>query len=142
VSERWFFRIVFFLSIALSIGGVAFAIFYSKHDVDGQRGGAIADIIALAALFGTRNYAAGVYEALTRESIGRRVRIFNLTKSRNNTSVTVSTAIPLEAKIKGLEARLGLEAQGQVKQNIWLALSTTVGTAFWGFGDIFVHWFM
>jgi hypothetical protein len=128
----------------ISIGGVAFAAYYSKDPGDGGRGGAIAVIISFAALFGTRNYAADVYEALTSRSISRRARILRfkekLPAGLNNTAASASPDIPVEVKIRGLEARLSLDAKGQVNQNIWLALSTTIGTGFWGFGDILARW--
>lgn len=143
LSEAGFFRIVWIGAVVLSVGGVIFAAFVSKDMADGGRGGALADALALAALFGTRNYAADTYEALTTRAIELRSRILKLSGSG-----AVPGAIPNEeseiAEVKrrlgAFETRLRLDAQGAYTQNFALAVATFVGTVFWGFGDLFAAW--
>ena len=132
-SERALFRAIGFLAIAASLIGVARA-WWIGDPLEGGRGGAIAVALALTALFATRNYAAEVYDALTSPAQDLQSRILKLTKGRLAEAPKLATP---EQKMKALEARLKLEAEGQRMQNFWLALSTAVGTIFWGFGDLF-----
>lgn len=136
LSERALFRTIGFLAIAASLAGVAYAVWLGEP-LEGGRGGALAVALALTTLFATRNYAAEVYDALTNPAQDLQTRILRLTKGRLKERPQLATP---EQKMKALEARLKLEAEGQSLQNFWLALATGVGTLFWGFGDVFAGW--
>lgn len=144
LSEPGFFRVLWITAIVLSVGGVLVAAFCTKDAADGGRGGALADALALAALFGTRNYAADTYEALTTGAEQLKSRIWRL-KAIGTPPESAPEASELKkigARISAFETRLKLDAQGAYAQNFALAIATAVGTIFWGFGDIFARWVM
>jgi hypothetical protein len=149
VKEKHFFILILILAVMASIAGIVVASTWSCKVADGQRGGAIADAIALWALFATRNYAADIYDALTRGSKDQIKRILTLKKSNDKTIVQTAVLQTgdvdedeknetelINEKIEALETRLRIEAEGQKSQNKYLAWSTVIGTIVWGFGDI------
>ena len=138
MSEKCYFHLIMWAAVVLSIGGVILAAFVLKEPSHGGRGGALAVAIALFSLFATRNYAADVYDALTRRSHEIKTRILKLTSEGQDKN---SPSSP-EQKLNALEARLRLDAEGLRDQNMCLAIATGLGTIFWGFGDIFAVWFM
>jgi hypothetical protein len=151
VSEAGFFRGIAAAAVLLSLGGVVYAV-RAGHSETAGRGGALADAIALAALFGTRNYAADTYYALTQTLPAQRARILNFKTASDIRTAPITDSAPtpavetkvaeLEGKLNAMEKRLALDSDGQALQNKCLAFATFVGTIFWGFGDIFAGWFI
>ena len=139
MTERRLFIIIGGTSIFVSLCGVIIAAFVVVDASHGGRGGAIGVAIALVAFFATRNYAGEVYDALTNPAKNVKTRILKLTKGTLHEKPELDSPAH---KLKALEARLNLERQGQMMQNIWLAVSTGIGTIFWGFGDLFAKWIM
>jgi ABC-type transport system involved in cytochrome bd biosynthesis fused ATPase/permease subunit len=135
IPETLFLQSITVACVTLSFGGVFLSAFVwdSSH---GGRGGALAVALALFALFATRNDAVEMYDALTHRGEQLKARILNLTRSTRRED-PIRTA---EEKLTALEKRLEWEAEGQRVQNFYLALSTAVGTVFWGFGDLFAFW--
>jgi len=137
--------------VLLSLGGVVYAV-QAGHAENAGRGGALADAIALAALFGTRNYAADTYHALTQTSPAQRARILDFKTAYDIRTTVIAdsartpaveiTVANIEGKLNAMEQRLSLDSDGQALQNRCLALATFVGTIFWGFGDILAGWFI
>lgn len=120
------------LCLLASLLGLAIGVHYSSPN-DAGKGGAVADIIALLALFSTRNYAADIYETLTK-SQERAKRIIRLRKS-GQSDRPIDEINGVVEKFKALELRLEVQAAEQTRANVFLAISTTVGTSTWGFGD-------
>lgn len=138
MSEKTFFRLILTLAILFSVGGVWLSSFILEDPRDGGRGGALAVALALVSLFTTRNYAMDVYESLTATLPNIRTRIIQLTKTESKTLPHATS----DQKLDAFKIRLRLEAEGQKNQNVCLAISTGIGTIFWGFGDIFASWLM
>ncbi len=139
MSERMLFLMIGVIAILAAVVGVLLAAYVFENADHGGRGGAVAVAIALVTLFATRNYANDVYDALTNPSQDVRTRILKLTKGTLPNAPSLTNA---DQKLTALEARFRLEAEGQRTKNIWLAVSTAVGTIFWGFGDLFAKWLM
>ena len=142
--ERSFFWIILALCTLSSALGIAYGVHYSSVN-DAGKGGAVADSIALLALFSTRNYAANVYGTLNRSK--ERVRRILRLRQANQDKKPIDEISGLSEKFKTLELRLKIEGDNQYRANIFLAISTIIGTLTWGFGDDiakyiieFMHW--
>ena|SRR5258705_3442742 len=117
-------------SIVLSIAGIVWGIL-SKDPANGARGGAIAVMVSLVALFISRGYGAKVYDIIARQmqEIGK--------SADRPQGMSVEERIQaLKNQITGLGEQIGLNTQEQFEQNVFLALSTATGTLAWGFGDM------
>ena len=123
--------LVFLLACVSSAAGLVWGV-ETNSPTNGTRGGAAADMIALLALFLSRNTGAKVHRSIANQ-------ISDIEK-RSPSAGVKDTLNLLAATVTGITFRLNAEADEQRIQNIWLALSTTVATIVWGFGDIFVTW--
>lgn len=133
VSEKGFFVGLVIVACLVSLAGIFWAAFISGNSDDGGRGGAIAVGLSLFALFGTRNYAAEMYEAMTTNRGDSERRILKLTRPGQQPG---TAPVKTDERVTALVARLQSEAEGQKLQNKCLALSSGVGTIAWGFGDV------
>lgn len=118
VLERRRFRIILWISIILSFGGVPFAYLTGKA-TDGQCGGALAVALALTTLFVSKDIGRKVFED-----------IINRKASSAQDIPTLVTAIQ-EAYKEAYETT----ETGERRKNHCLAWATAIGTLFWGFGD-------
>jgi hypothetical protein len=148
MSQKQMYLGVFFLSAAISLGGIPFAAYVCKSDSDGGRGGAIGAALAFLFLFGTNDYGTKLFKAVTEQLPDLRARILRLkTQAAAPAEVTPPTVearvASLEQKISKIETafdmlvnRIDIDGQGQRAQSIWLAVATVIGTIAWGFGDL------
>lgn len=111
LEDKWHIAILY-IAVILSLGGVFFAIYVLHDPSQGDRGGALGTIISFFSLFVDNNYRRRTFKALTR---GR-------DKSKSAQDIDVS---------------LSVEADSKRAQNIYMALSASISTLFWGFGDVF-----
>ena len=148
MSQKQMYLGVFFLSAAISLGGIPFAAYICKSDADAGRGGAIGAALAFLFLFVTNDYGTKLFRAVTKELPELRARVARLkTQTEAPPEVTAPTVeanvARLEQKINKIESevstlvnRIDIDGQGQRAQNIWLAVATVIGTIAWGFGDL------
>jgi hypothetical protein len=117
VPQPWRYAAVITLSFAISIAGVLWAA--HRHTwQEGGRGGALATLVSLAALFLRPDYGLRIYEA-------RKARI----------KPNLSKLDELAEELKALVAGWRINSRGQAHQNRALVIASFIGTFFWGFGD-------
>jgi hypothetical protein len=124
-------------SIVLSILGIIWGVL-SANPANGARGGALAVMISLVALFISREYGAKVYDIIAHQmqEIGRSA------DSPRETSIEENIEA-LKNQLTAMGEQSRLNGQEQSKQNFVLAVATAIGTFVWGFGDMittFVLW--
>jgi len=137
VPELPTYRLIFFLSIILSLTGIVVGVFRQK-DADGQRGGAIADMIALYILF-VRHDENSAYRVLSIEIPAFRKFLQKFGPLTDAQAIRI-LALDLEAQTASINMQLKEGSERQETQNFWLAWTTIVGTLFWGFGDLPTRW--
>ena len=106
-------------AIAMSIGGIAYAVLWGVA-ADGGRGGAVAVALTFFILFMGRGTAEAALEA-------------ELPKAADPAE---ETALDL-ARIRNAVAAM---LDWSHKEKIYLTVSSVVGTLAWGFGDIIALW--
>lgn len=138
--------------------GVHLAIASSDPTTAG-RGGAIAVALSFGALFISRNYGHSFQKLLTqslpklKEELDKVMPLKQDPPAEDNTDEEVKRlkvrVQSLETAVNGLKSfenaisrRLNADAKGYKCQNVYLAMSSIVGTMFWGFGDVFAGWFI
>jgi hypothetical protein len=148
MSQKQMYLGVFFLSSAISLGGIPFAAYVCKSDADGGRGGAIGAALAFLFLFVTNDYGTKLFKAVTIELPDLKARVERLkTHAAAPAEVTPANGeanvARLEHKIGKIETEIGtlvnrmdIDGQGQRAQSNWLAVATCIGTIAWGFGDL------
>jgi hypothetical protein len=122
LTQPWRYRLVFATCILLSIGGILWGI-HVNIAAAAQRGGALATMFAFVNLLLRPDYGLLIYNEFK--------------------AAIKSDDLPTRIKeqLAALELSMAINADGQEKQNRWIAGSTAVGTIFWGFGDVFASWF-
>jgi hypothetical protein len=148
MSQKRIYVGVFFLSTAISLGGIPFAAYICKCDADAGRGGALGSALAFLFLFITNDYGTKLFQAVTKELPGLKARVARL---KTQVAAPAEVTLPdveakvarLEQKISKIETEVGtlvnridIDGQGQRAQSIWLAVATVIGTIAWGFGDL------
>ncbi len=140
MSKLWFHRQLYWaillLVIVLSAGGIFVAGFITKDPLDGTRGGALAVGLSLVVLFLRPNYGQRVYKILTIEAVRTKVIIESLKVNPHPASSAPSEKDKIDALVAGAKA----DTDEQQLQNIFLALSSGIGTLVWGFGDLPATW--
>jgi len=140
MSKPWLCRqlywVILSLVILLSAGGIFVAGFITKDPLDATRGGALAVGLSLIVLFLRPNYGQRVYEILTIEAVRTRTIIESLKVNPQPVSPSPSEKEKIDALVAGAKA----DTDEQKLQNIFLALSSGIGTLVWGFGDFPAKW--
>lgn len=131
------YRLIFFLSIVLSLIGIVVGVLRHSN-ADGQRGGALADMIALYTLF-VRHDDNSAYRVLSIEIPAFRKFLEKFGPLTDAQAIRI-LALDLEAQAASINMQLKDGAERQETQNFWLAWTTVVGTLFWGFGDLPTQW--
>ena len=125
-------------SAFLSLGGVSVAAF-SLHDPShGGRGGAVASAASLLALFANKPYGLRFLESATR----RQERIDRLGQLSGPDKAHTTESDRLKNHVQAIRTTLLIDVLGQQIQNRSIAWSASIGTIFWGYGDIFAQWLM
>lgn len=136
---------ILMLAIALSAGGIAYAVHCSKNKDDGGRGGALAVALAFVVLFVSRGQGAKVYDILADEGPELLKKIEALQAAGpalGETAGKVANNPTAETKVNALVAKLRTDSNDQRKQNIYLAFTSVIGTLAWGFGDLIAKKFI
>jgi len=108
-------------AVGLSVGGVAWAVFWNAP-ADGGRGGALAVALAFYMLFAGRGTAAAAPEA--------------------DLPAPASPLEEVEQELAKVRASLGALIDWSGKEKVYLTISSVVGTLFWGFGDLLARVFI
>ncbi len=148
MSQKQMYLGVFFVSTAISLGGIPFAAYICKSDADAGRGGALGSALAFLFLFVTNDYGTKLFKAVTKDLPELKARVERL-KAHAAAPAEAAPATGevkiamLEQKISKIETevstlvnRIDIDGQGQRAQSIWLAVATVIGTIAWGFGDL------
>jgi hypothetical protein len=123
----------------VSLLSIAYAVLYSHSAVDGTRGGALATALSLFIVFG--RYDVSPAEIALLENLPKFREWLRKLSPEQDLSVQVQDLEDdLKGQIGGLQLRLNRRASHQEAQNLSLAMSTVIGTLFWGFGDIPTNW--
>jgi hypothetical protein len=136
------YLVVLAVAIALSVGGIAYAVHGSKNKDDGGRGGALAVAVAFIVLFVSRSQGARVYTILAEEGPELLNRIEAQAGATPDPAAKQADGSPAETKVDALLAKLRTDANEQRIQNIYLALTSVIGTLAWGFGDLIAKRFI
>jgi hypothetical protein len=131
------YRLLFISSLIVSIAFVGIGV-HRKQISDGQRGGAIADMIALYVLFVRRDDNA-TFQILF-SSIPALLKTLDEFGPLTTEQQFRVLALDLKTRTDAIELKLKDSSQRQEIQNSWLAWTTVVGTVFWGFGDWPTQW--
>jgi hypothetical protein len=132
---KWYWIILLLSAISSITGIVAGGFFFEP--ADGGRGGAVAVVISLIALFTSRGYGTRIYNIIVNEIEG----LVNIDSDTSNNAPVDREYVrehiqSLKIQLTALSHHLSLDATEQRIQNIFLAVSTAIGTFVWGFGDI------
>jgi len=130
------------LAIALSAGGIAYAVHGSKNKDDGGRGGALAVAVAFIVLFVGRSQGTKVYTILAEEGPQLLNSIEAQAGATPDPTADQADSSPVETRVNALLAKLRTDANEQRIQNIYLALTSVIGTLAWGFGDLIAKQFI
>jgi hypothetical protein len=136
---------ILILAIALSAGGIAYAVHCSKNQDDGGRGGALAVALAFVVLFVSRGQGAKVYDILADEGpeLLKKIEALQVTRpALGETAGKVANNPTAETRVNALVAKLRTDSNDQRKQNIYLAFTSVIGTLAWGFGDLIAKKFI
>lgn len=132
-----------FVSATLSIGGVAYGVCISGDPADGGRGGAVAVAVSFAVLFFSRSNGAELYKILVDEVPKVRAILDAIAGKTAGTPLEPMAAFSdrldqLTKRLNALTKRLEIDSGAQFKQNLFLTISSVIGTLTWGFGDLAV----
>ena len=108
--------------LLFSLAGIVYAVCWGSPG-DGGRGGAMAVALAFAALFTSAPSLQELLEAPKEDGTPG----FDELESQD--------------KIKRLRSAVALVADTQREQNIYLVITSVVGTLVWAFGDVVAVWF-
>jgi hypothetical protein len=123
ISQPWRYVLLISSSLFLSCAGVIWAVSI-KSVSDGGRGGALAAVVALCAIFLRPDYG-----------------IINYQKNEKHISEAhLSEIHQLIKKHEALVKAIKINSDGQTHQNRALVIASIIGTIFWGFGDKFATW--
>ena len=121
--------LVMCLCVVLSVGGVMYAVVFGDA-CDGGRGGALAVALTFAMLFLDRRTPTAYLEMALPAAVDAPTNdplksyLGELKTAANQTRNAVAAVLDWAAR-----------------QRWPLAISSVVGTVFWGFGDVFAGWF-
>ncbi|MBV9391073.1 MAG: hypothetical protein JOY96_04190 [Verrucomicrobia bacterium] len=139
MSQKNRYRAVLVAAIAVSVGGIIWAI-STKHSEYGDRGGAIAVAVALVVFFLDRNYPDKLYKIVSREASELRK---DLPEEERQAAASLQTddlerrIATLEKGIKDIHTKVNLRSESQKLQTKYLVWATLIGTLVWGFGGAF-----
>jgi hypothetical protein len=122
---------VLVLSVVLSLGSIGACIALNRP-ADAGRGGAIAVAISFGMLFLSRGRGAQTFDTLYDGLPTLRTELEALTASDPKPE---ASAAQIKRLATALKTWLTIDAQATSRQNIFLAISSVVGTLAWGFGD-------
>ena len=121
-SQKEVLRAVLAASLILSVGGIAYAVFFGTA-ADGGRGGAVSVAISFAALFAARSTPQDVLEITDPRTGQPRIE-----------------GGSLEQRIRVLKTAIATMLDSQRLEKAYLTWSSMVGTLVWGFGDLIALW--
>src|ERR1700722_20243099 len=127
------YRLLFIFAFLISAAWVGIGV-HRKQNIDGQRGGAIADMIALYVLV-VRGDDDSTFKILFSEFPALRKSFEEIGPLTNEQQIRI-LALDLKSRTDAIDLKLQDSSGRQEIQNCWLAWTTVVGTLFWGFGDI------
>jgi hypothetical protein len=142
------------LAIALSAGGIAYAVHCSKNKDDAGRGGALAVALAFVVLFVSRGQGARVYDILAVEGPELLKKIDEPQAAKPEPgagpalvpqdllAAALAGKSPAEIKMDALLVKLRRDSDDQRIQNIYLAFTSVIGTLVWGLGDLIAKKFI
>jgi hypothetical protein len=149
LSERRLRALLIGAAIALSAGGVAYAVCCSGRAVDGGRGGALAVAVTLVGYFLRTDLGPALRRFFTQRAPAIRDAIATLRKAKGSESAagapaaaaSVKAAAPpegaaLEARLDALETQVRIATNSDRAMNRAFAIASAVGTLGWGFGDV------
>lgn len=142
LSDATKYRSLLFVYVLPSLIGLIVAIFYTKVEADGARGGAITVAISLFNLFINRSYAAQIYKARTEKIPEALAKLRNLVLEEGikPPEETTTSGTQESRTMRALADWFETEFVGQTTQNRYLAITSAVGTLVWGFGDYIARW--
>lgn len=123
------------IGVGIAIGGIFFAIFITKVDNHGYRGGVIAVAISFLLLFLVRNDTSVIKDFY---KISAEIsRILNLRASPTEQAIN-----ELKQSLQSNTDQIDHLQKNQTRLNIYLAVISVVGTLVAGFGDIIAKQFI
>ncbi|HEY1909464.1 MAG TPA: hypothetical protein VGG73_00965 [Vicinamibacterales bacterium] len=144
MSEKRTFWLIFFLSIAASIGGL-FVCKATGKEADAIRGGSLGAAIALGFMFATRDYGNKLYKARTSELSQLRSDVATLKTSHEDPAAKATLGdqvSKISIQVNALVASMDIDVKGRETENKFLALATCIGTLVGGFGDLIAKQFL
>ena len=142
MNETVKYRVVLAACIALSAGGIVIAAFLCRP-VDGVRGGAIAVGLALVTMFLGRDYGDVPIDAVRSYLSYLKKRLMG-NRGQPSASDILDRLTGIESQLleisNAIQASQAISSGSTRRQNVYLALSSGIGTAAWGFGDWASQW--